>query len=199
MNPAVEAGLKSFMPPTNFYHLPPGPDPPRIVNAVIEIQQGGSNKYEYDPELGVFRLNRVLYSAVHYPMGYGFVPGTMADDGDPIDILVMTDAPTFTGCLIESRPVGLFRMRDEKGEDEKILSVPAVDPRYDTIQELSDIRPHRLREVEHFFAIYKELEDKPVEVTGWQDRLAAYDAIATAVQAWRAGRGAALEVESKKM
>jgi len=169
----------------NLYHLPPGREIPRLVNAIIEIPQGGSNKYEYHPEWGLFRLDRVLYSAVHYPMGYGFVPGTLADDGDPIDILVMTHSPTFTGCLIESRPVGLFRMRDEKGEDEKILSVPAVDPRYSDIQELSDMRPHRLREVEHFFSIYKELEDKKVEILGWQDRLAAYDAIVKSIDAYR--------------
>ncbi len=169
----------------NLYDLPPGPEPPRIVNAIIEIQQGGSNKYEYDPKLGLFRLNRVLYSAVHYPMGYGFVPGTLADDGDPIDILVMTDSPTFTGCLIESRPVGLFRMSDEKGEDEKILSVPAADPRYDEIRELSDMRPHRLAEIEHFFSIYKELEDKQVEVLGWQGRLEAYEAIEKSIKAYQ--------------
>jgi inorganic pyrophosphatase len=169
----------------NLYEIPSGPEPPRVVNAVIEIQQGGSNKYEYDHELGVFRLNRVLYSAVHYPMGYGFIPSTLAGDGDPIDILVMTHAPTFTGCLIESRPVGLFRMMDEKGEDEKILSVPAVDPRYDEIQELSDMRPHRLREIEHFFAIYKELEYKKVEVLGWAGRDAAYESIVKAMKAFR--------------
>jgi inorganic pyrophosphatase len=173
------------MPSTNLYHLPAGPEPPRIVNAIIEIQQGGSNKYEYDPQLGLFRLNRVLYSAVHYPMGYGFVPGTLADDGDPIDILVMTDSPTFTGCLIESRPVGLFRMRDEKGEDEKVLSVPAADPRYDGIRELSDMRPHRLREIEHFFEIYKELEDKQVEVLGWHERSEAYAAVEKSIAAYR--------------
>jgi inorganic pyrophosphatase len=168
----------------NLYHLPPGPEPPRIVNAIIEIQQGGSNKYEYDPNLGLFRLDRVLYSAVHYPMGYGFVPGTLADDGDPIDILVMTDSPTFPGCLIESRPVGLFEMRDEKGEDEKILSIPNADPRYNEIQDLSDMRPHRLREIEHFFAIYKELENKHVEVVGWRNRAAAYEAIEKAMAAF---------------
>jgi inorganic pyrophosphatase len=184
------------MPSTNLYDLPPGPEPPRVVNAIIEIQQGGSNKYEYDPKLGLFRLNRVLYSAVHYPMGYGFVPGTLADDGDPIDILVMTDSPTFTGCLIESRPVGMFRMRDEKGGDEKILSVPAADPRYDGIRELSDMRPHRLREIEHFFEIYKELEDKKVEVLGWHARPEAYEAIEKAIAAYQPSYG--LEPEPRK-
>ena len=177
----------------NLYEIPSGPEPPRVVNAIIEIQQGGSNKYEYDAELGVFRLNRVLYSAVHYPMGYGFVPRTLAEDGDPIDILVMTDSPTFPGCLIESRPVGLFLMSDEKGEDKKILSVPAVDPRYHEIQELSDMRPHRLREIEHFFSIYKELENKKVEILGWAGREAAYESIIKSMRAYRPKKSPAAE------
>jgi inorganic pyrophosphatase len=165
----------------NLIALPPGPDPPRRVNAIIEIQQGGSNKYEYDKELNLFRLDRVLYSAVHYPMGYGFIPGTLANDGDPLDILVMTRLPTFTGCIIEARPVGVFRMNDEKGEDEKILSVPTVDPRFSEILTLDHMRPHRLREIEHFFRIYKELEGKAVEILGWEDRDAAFEVIERAI------------------
>lgn len=155
---------------------------PRRVNAIVEIQQDGSNKYEYDAEMGLFRLDRVLFSAVHYPMAYGFVPGTLADDGDPLDILVMTRSPTFTGCLIEAAPIGLFRMRDEKGDDEKILSVPTVDPRFSEMQTLKDMRPHRLREVEHFFSIYKDLEGKPVETLGWEDRDSAYQAIEDSIR-----------------
>jgi inorganic pyrophosphatase len=111
----------------NLHQLPPGSDPPQIVNGIIEISRGGHNKYEYDPELGLFELDRVLYSAVHYPAAYGFIPGTRAEDGDPVDILVITGEQPFTGCLIEARPVGLFRMGDEKGADEKILSVPVAD------------------------------------------------------------------------
>ena len=169
----------------NLIDLPPGADPPRLVNAIVEIQQDGSNKYEYDKDLGLFKLDRVLYSAVHYPMGYGFIPGTQADDGDPLDVLVMTSQPTFPGCLVEARPVGLFRMKDEKGEDEKILTVPAVDPRYNEVQELGDMRGHRLREVEHFFSIYKDLEDKQVDIRGWEDRQSAHDAIMRAIAAYQ--------------
>ena len=165
----------------NLYHLPPGPDPPHIVNAIIEISRGGHNKYEYDPKLGLFKLDRVLYSAVHYPAAYGFIPGTIAEDGDPVDILVITGEPTFTGCLIEARPVGLFRMRDEKGEDEKILSVPVADPHHNEIRRLSQVRTHFLREVEHFFRIYKELEGKTVETIGWEDREAAFTVIQEAI------------------
>ena len=162
--------------------LPAGPDVPRVINAIVEIQQDGSNKYEYDSELGMFKLDRVLYSAVHYPMAYGFIPGTLADDGDPLDIFVMTRSPTFTGCLIEAKPIGLFRMHDEKGEDEKILSVPTVDPRFNEVETLEDMRPHRLREVEHFFSIYKDLEGKQVDIRGWEGRDAAYKAIEESIE-----------------
>ena len=166
----------------NFYKLPPGADPPRRVNAVIEIPRGGHHKYEYDPELELFMLDRVLYSAVHYPADYGFIPGTVAEDGDPVDILVITGEPSFTGCLIEARPVGLFRMRDEKGDDEKILSVPVADPHHNEIRQLSQVRPHFLREVEHFFHIYKELEGKTVETLGWEDREAAFTVIQKSIE-----------------
>jgi inorganic pyrophosphatase len=167
----------------NLTLLPAGASPPAVLNAIVEIPRGGRNKYEYDPALEIFRLDRVLYSSVHYPAAYGFVPGTRADDGDPLDILVMTTEPTFTGCLIEARPVGMFRMRDEKGEDEKVLAVPIADPRYAEVAELTHVAPHFLREVEHFFAIYKELEGKRVETFGWEGRPAACVAIDLAIAA----------------
>lgn len=148
--------------------LPVGPEPPHIVHAVIEIPRGDRNKYEYDPKLGMFRLDRVLYSAVHYPAAYGFIPGTLAADGDPVDILVLTSEATFTGCLLEARPIGLLRMQDEKGEDEKILAAATVDPHYRDLRELVDVPAHFLHEVEHFFRIYKDLEGKPVETFGWE-------------------------------
>jgi inorganic pyrophosphatase len=166
----------------NLTHLPVGPHPPEVVNAIVEIPKGGRNKYEYDAQLGVFRLDRVLYSAVHYPAAYGFIPSTEAVDGDPVDILVMTTEPTFTGCLIEARPVGLLRMRDEKGEDEKILAVPTVDPLFQQVQELADLPPHFLQEVEHFFQIYKELERKLVQTFGWESRASAYEAITAGIR-----------------
>lgn len=163
--------------------LPAGPNPPHIVHAVIEIPKGGKNKYEYDRRLGLFRLDRVLYSSVHYPAAYGFIPGTVAGDGDPMDILVMTTEPTFTGCLIEVRPIGLFRMRDEAGEDEKVLSVPVADPGLSHIRELNDLPPHFLKEVEHFFKIYKELEGKQVVTVGWSEREVSEEAIRAAITA----------------
>lgn len=165
--------------------LPAGPSPPRVLYAVIEIPKGGKNKYEYDRQLGLFRLDRVLYSSVHYPAAYGFIPGTAARDGDPMDILVMTTEPTFTGCLIEVRPIGLFHMRDEAGEDEKVLSVPVADPGLSHVRELDDIAPHFLKEVEHFFKIYKDLEGKKVVTVGWEGREAAEEAVRTALAAYR--------------
>jgi inorganic pyrophosphatase len=167
----------------NLTQLPSGPEPPHLVYAVVEIPRGDRNKYEYDARLGLFRLDRVLYSAVHYPADYGFIPRTRAADGDPVDILVMTSEPTFTGCLIEVRPVGLLRMRDEKGEDEKILAVPAVDPYYYDTRELVDVPQHFLREVEHFFRVYKDLEHKTVETFGWEGRTAALQVIRASIAA----------------
>ena len=161
--------------------LPAGPKPPEVVLAVIEIPRGSQNKYEYDVELELFRLERVLYSAVHYPAAYGFIPSTLAGDGDAVDILVMMSNEAFTGCIVDARPVGLFRMRDEKGDDEKVLAVPTVDPRYADIHELGDVPSHFLDEVEHFFRVYKDLEGTRVETFGWEDRQFAERYISSAL------------------
>jgi inorganic pyrophosphatase len=162
--------------------IAPGPNPPETVYAIVEIHQGGRNKYEYDSTLGIFRLDRVLYSSVQYPGDYGFIPGTLAEDGDPLDILVMTTEPAFTGCLLVTRPVGLLHMRDENRDDKKVLAVPVHDPRYNQIKGLEDVAPHFLPEVEHFFTVYKNLEGKAVEVLGWKARDAAEKAIMDAIQ-----------------
>ena len=161
--------------------LPAGPQPPKVVLAVIEIPRGSQNKYEYDVDLELFRLERVLYSAVHYPAAYGFIPSTLAGDGDAVDILVMMSNEAFTGCIVDARPVGLFRMRDEKGDDEKVLAVPTVDPRYADIHELGDVPSHFLDEVEHFFRVYKDLEGTRVETFGWEPRQFAEDYISSAL------------------
>jgi inorganic pyrophosphatase len=155
--------------PSSLYDIDPGPDAPESVRMVVEIPKNSSNKFEYDPELNIFRLDRTLYSSVHYPGDYGFVPGTIAEDGDPMDILVIADEPTFTGCLQEVRPVGALDMSDEHGRDQKILGVPASNPRYNSIHTVDQIFPHVRREIEHFFTIYKELErNKQTEVFGWE-------------------------------
>jgi len=164
-----------------WHDLPAGPAPPDELNGLIEIPRGSRNKYELDKETGLLRLDRLLYSAVHYPGDYGFIPRTLADDGDPLDLLVMVTAPTFPGCLVVIRPLGVFEMRDEKGLDQKILAVPVRDPLYDEFHDLGDVAPHYLREVEHFFAIYKELEGIETSVIGWQDRDAARTTILLAI------------------
>lgn len=150
-----------------LYDLPLGNAAPDIVQAVIEVPRGSTNKIEYDPEYGIFRLDRVLYSPMHYPGDYGFLPGTLAEDGDPVDVLVLTNFPTGSGVVMEVRPLAFLEMSDEKGRDQKILAVPVGDPRYSNNLHIDSISPHRLREIEHFFEIYKELEGKETSVDGW--------------------------------
>ena len=140
------------------------------VEVVIEIPKGSRNKYEYDKQRNVIRLDRMLFSAVHYPSDYGFIPNTLARDGDALDALVLVWESTFPGCVIEARPVGVFRMMDEKGPDEKILCIPIRDPMWNHISELQDVPPHLLKEIEHFFKIYKELEEKKTGIDGWGGR-----------------------------
>lgn len=152
---------------TDYTKLPIGSSAPDRVNAVVEIPQGSVHKYEYDKKLHVFRLDRTLHSPVHYPGDYGFVPSTLGHDGDPLDILILVDAPSFTGCLIEVRPVGLLRMVDQGQHDQKILAVVENDPVYRQVKDCSDVFPHLLREIEHFFSIYKSLEGKKTEISGW--------------------------------
>ena len=151
----------------NMYALEPGASSPEIVTCVIEVPRNSTNKYEYDPERGIFFLDRVLYSAMHYPGDYGFIPGTLAEDGDPVDVLVLTNYPTYPGIVLRARPLAFLEMSDEKGRDQKVLAVPVDDPRYDSNRHMSTISPHRLREIEHFFDIYKELEGKKVQVENW--------------------------------
>lgn len=147
------------------------------VTVMIEIPKGSRNKYEYDVKTRMIKFDRMLFSAVHYPSDYGFIPETLADDGDALDALVLVWEPTFPGCLVESRPVGLFKMWDEKGCDEKILCIPLGDPLWNYIHSLKDVPPHLLKEIKHFFTIYKDLEGKKTGVEGWEDRESALRAI----------------------
>ncbi|TVP60524.1 MAG: inorganic diphosphatase [Nodularia sp. (in: Bacteria)] len=147
----------------------PAQPKPGILNVLIEIPGGSKNKYEFDKELEAFALDRVLYSSVRYPYDYGFVPNTLADDGDPLDGMVMMDEPTFPGCVIPCRPIGMLEMIDGGDRDEKILCVPDKDPRYAEVRSLKDIAPHRLEEIAEFFRSYKNLEKKVTQILGWQD------------------------------
>jgi len=162
----------------SIINLPVGENSPETFNVVIEIPRGSTNKYEYDPVTDQFKLDRVLFSPLFYPFDYGFIPSTQYIDGDPIDVLVMIWHPTFTGCLIEASPIGVLEMRDEKGPDEKILAVATKDPRFGYRKHYNDISPHTLKEVFHFFQVYKDLEEKFVDVVGWHGPELAREIIA---------------------
>ena len=143
-------------------------------DVLIEIPRGSRNKYEVDHESGLIRLDRTLFTSTVYPADYGFVRDTLGEDGDPLDALVLVLEPTFPGCLIRSRPIGMFRMTDEMGPDDKVLCVPARDPRQEYLRDLDDLPQVDQQEIEHFFLIYKELEPgKSVEGASWADRAAA--------------------------
>ncbi len=162
----------------NLWHeLPPGPNPPEIIYVIVEIPKRSRNKFEYDKLSGFIKLDRVLYSSLHYPGDYGFIPRTHYDDGDPLDVLVMTNEPSFPGCVIEARPIGVFRMLDRGLNDDKILAVPATDPTFDNIHSLKDVSPHFLDEVQHFFSVYKDLQHIRVEPLRWDDREAALNEV----------------------
>ena len=154
------------------------------IEVVVEIPKGTRNKYEAD-EQGAIWLDRMLFTSTRYPEDYGFVPETLAEDGDPVDAMVLLEEPTFPGCHIHARPVGVFLMRDEEGVDAKILCVPSSDPRSNQVVELSDIPEHELREIAHFFQIYKDLEPgKGTQIDGWADRATAEATIEAARHRW---------------
>lgn len=166
-----------------LYDLPAGDGAPDIVNVVVEIPKGSRNKIEFDPAAKAFRLDRVLYSPVHYPGDYGFIPGTLSPDGDALDVLVLVTDPTFTGCLLTARPVGILEMKDEAGVDQKILAVPDRDPRFAEHHELEDLPQHLLKEIQYFFEVYKDLEGKETAVFGWRSAADARSIIRAAIGA----------------
>ena len=136
----------------------------------VEIPKGSRNKYEWDEDLGAVKLDRFLYSSVVYPTDYGYIPDTLAEDGDELDAMVCVSEPTFPGCVIEVKPIALFKMADEKGVDDKILCVPLSDPAWNTLEKLDDLPKQLTDEITHFFSIYKDLEQKETEVRGWFSR-----------------------------
>jgi inorganic pyrophosphatase len=152
---------------------------------VIEIPKGSRNKYEIDHTSGAVWLDRMLFTSTMYPTDYGFIEGTLAEDGDPLDVLVLLDEPTFPGCHIRARPIGAFMMEDEKGRDTKILAVPSTDPRWASTTDVTDVPPFLLAEIKHFFDVYKELEPgKSTVVRGWEGAETALREIEQAI--WRA-------------
>ena len=158
----------------------PAKPTPDVVDVFVEIPRGSRAKYELDKKSGHIRLDRVLHSSVHYPADYGFVMDTLAGDGDPLDAVVIVEEPTFPGCVMPVRPIGTLFMRDAKGEDEKILAVPAGDPRFDEIKTLADLAPHWKKEIETFFETYKSLESDDTVVRGWNDEKSAWRVIEAA-------------------
>ncbi len=150
-----------------------------VFDVVIEIPKGQRNKYEMDHRTGRIRLDRMLFTSTRYPADYGFIEDTLAFDGDPLDALVLLDEPTFPGCVIKCRPIGMFRMRDEKGPDDKVLCVPATDPRMEHFTDIVDVSEFDRLEIQHFFEVYKALEPgKEVDAATWVDVGAAEDEIA---------------------
>jgi inorganic pyrophosphatase len=154
----------------------------RTIDVVVEIPRGSRNKYEYDHHRGVMRLDRRLFSATVYPADYGFIPDTLGLDGDPLDALVLLEDPTFPGCWVESRPVGMLVMHDEAGEDAKIICVPPHDPRWDGIKDLTDLSASFRAEIKHFFDVYKLIEPGKESTTGeFEGRDAAWNEIEAAI------------------
>jgi inorganic pyrophosphatase len=181
------------MPRRTFHYdymmIPPGTDIPSVVNMIVEIPKGRRSKFELDKETGLIKLDRYLYSSSVYPGDYGFIPQTLAADGDPLDILVMVNEPTFSGCLIEARVVGMFRMKDKGADDYKVLGVPNDDPLFGHVKKLEDVPPHFLREVEHFFGTYKQLEGAHTESLGWIAADAATQEVRDSVDRFRSSLG----------
>ena len=172
-----------------WHDVATGADAPNLLNAIIEIPKDERNKYELDKATGLCRLDRVLHSAMHFPGDYGFLPRTLAEDGDPLDILVLMTVPVFTGCLIEVRPVGIFYLVDKGENDEKILSVPVSDPYTKDITDLGQLPRHSLLEIEHFFLVYKDLEGvrrQLQESKGFGDAAAARQTVVTCMERYTA-------------
>lgn len=173
-------------------------DPDHELLAFVEIPKGSRNKYEWHEEIGHVILDRFLSSSMVYPTDYGYLMGHMGRDGDPLDVMICVSEPTFPGCVIPVKPIALFRMRDEAGEDDKVVCVPIHDPGWNTAETLDDLTEQLKNEITHFFSVYKQLEGKSVEVDGWASREEALEVIADgkrlqAEQDRDDGAGAALD------
>jgi inorganic pyrophosphatase len=172
-------------PARNYLHLPAGERSPEEINVVVEIPHGSRNKYEYDKHLDIIRLDRALHSPIYYPGDYGFVPQTLAEDGDPLDVLILVVQPTFPGCLVVARPIGVLKMIDDGDPDDKVLAVPVGEPAYNGVHNYTQIFPHTLRMISHFFETYKTLEGKHTTTNGWEDSAAARRSIVESVDRFR--------------
>jgi inorganic pyrophosphatase len=170
----------------NLWHdIETGSNVPKVLYVIVEIPKGSQNKYEYDKKRNVMRLDRVLYSPFYYPCDYGIIPQTYAEDGDPLDALVLVTNHTYPGVLISAKPIGLLSMRDSGTMDYKILCVAKDDPRYASFKDIGDVEKHHLKEIAHFFQVYKNLEGKKVEIHGWENATQAKKVIMASVKSYQ--------------
>jgi inorganic pyrophosphatase len=180
---------------SDFHHLSAGDDASKVVHVVVEIPKGCCNKYEYDASLGAFVLDRPLYAPLHYPGDYGFVPGTLSQDGDALDALILLETPTFPGCVVRMRVVGLLELIDGGQRDGKLIGVSINEPRTAQIHDIKDIGPHRLREIEYFFDTYKELEGKRTSSKRWLGAAKARRLVVDARAAYEHRQGTAVKAK----
>ncbi len=160
-----------------LHEITAGKDVPEVINVIIEIPKGSKNKYELDKETGLIMLDRAMHTSQDYPFDYGFMPQSHWEDGDPLDVVVLTTYPLVPGVLVKVRPVGIIHMVDDGDSDAKIIGVPEKDPRFDDIQDLTDVNKHTIKEIEHFFLTYKQLQKKAVSIDGIEGKAAAIEAI----------------------
>jgi inorganic pyrophosphatase len=168
-----------------WHDIPAGPKVPDIINVIVEIPKGSQNKYEYDKKTNMIRLDRVLFSPIFYVGDYGMIPQTLSEDGDALDVLVLVTNPTYPGILIEARPIGLLKMKDGRKIDNKILCVANNDPRYSGYKNIHSVEEHTLKEISHFFQVYKDLEGKKVQVIGWESATKAKKIIQSAIRSYK--------------
>lgn len=162
----------------NLWHeISAGEELPKVVNMIVEIPNGSKNKYEIDKETGMIKLDRAMKSAQDYPFDYGFVPQTLWEDGDALDVILLSTYPVYPGILVEARPVAVMRMIDGGEGDDKIIAVPKNDPRWEEVQDLADVNKHTIKEIQHFLETYKAIEGKSVVISGVEGREAAYEAV----------------------
>jgi inorganic pyrophosphatase len=170
----------------NLLHdITPGKNIPQEINVIVEIEKGSKNKYELDKETGLIKLDRVMYTSQDYPFDYGFVPQTHWHDGDPLDVVLLTTHPLVPGLLLTARPVGVLDMIDDGESDAKIIAVPVKDPRWNEVKDLSDVNPHTIEEIKHFFETYKQIQKKDVTIPTIRDAKAAMDVINEGIELYK--------------
>lgn len=170
----------------NLWHdISLGKNAPHEINVIIEINKGSKNKYEIDKETGLIALDRAMHTSQDYPFDYGFVPQTLWEDNDALDVVLLTTYPLFPGILVTARPIAIMHMTDSGEGDDKVIAVPMNDPRWADVNDLTDINKHTLKEIEHFFTTYKQIQNKVVEVSGFEGALAARTAITHSIDLYQ--------------